>query len=115
MAEVRGGGRSVASQAAGDRGSRNRGRVRDSLGKGKPEIERERLSRNPVIDGRRIDSRTKSKIGDARRAGGDVGGDGDRDRRADVAVKTKGDKIVDEEESRANRAATTDSFKSGVV
>ena len=88
-------------QAAGNVGSRQerRRRVRESLGKSKPEIERERGSRNPAVDGRRVNSGTESKTGDARMAVGGVVGDGTGDGSAMVVTKAKGNKIIKQEKS----------------
>jgi hypothetical protein len=85
------------------------------LGKGEPKLERKRRSREATVDGRRVDARTESKVGDARRAGGGIGSDRDGDGSAKVVAKSQGDKIVDEEKSRTEVGAATASFKSSVV
>ena len=64
---TRGGGWSVAGQAAGNVGSRRRRRDRESLWESKPEMEGERGSRNPAVDGRRVNGGTESQTGNARR------------------------------------------------
>jgi hypothetical protein len=107
-------GSGIGKAAGNVRSRRNRG-DRESLGEGEPEIEGERWSGKPGVDGRRIHSRAEGKIGDTRRAGRSVSSDGASDGGALVVAKTKGYKIIDEEESGANRSAAAGSLKSSVV
>jgi hypothetical protein len=94
---------------------RGGGGRKSRLGKGEPEIERERRKGEPIVEGRRVDSRAKSKIRDTVRASRGVGGNSRGDGVAIVVAKTESDQIVDEEESRTNGDAAIASLKRSVV
>ena len=118
VSRVRGGGkqRSAVNQMAGNVGGRRDRWIKEGLGEGEPEVEGERGNRIPAVDGRRIDGKEEGKItGDASGASEDVVANGIADGGAMVVAKTKGDKIVDEKESRGNGGAATTSFESGVA
>lgn len=90
---TKGGGRRWGSKIEALRdaidGGRGVGRGKRSLGKSEPEIEGNRRKRETVIESRRVNGGSESKVGDTVGAGGGVGGDSLGNRVTMMVAKTE--------------------------
>jgi hypothetical protein len=92
------------------------GRSQESLGKREPKLKRKAGKRSETrVDGKGMNSGSKSKVGEAGRALGEVGGDGVRDEGAEIIAETERFEMVDGEKSGADGLANGGGFQSSVV